>query len=319
MRKARLGNFVATATLLILALTGAQRAEAQAQPAITLAQQSPLFSTASGARCAHEPSLRSTQGAISTFIIFVNQMATSLRLYWIDYKGMRQPYGVLEPYQRRQQQTYVTHPWVLTDGNDKCVAVYMPAAQTKVEYVAGDRAAAPDTAPAKADTDVTSQTQSAAKERLVGVWLGLHEKARFLLGCESGEPVRSYADDTYVGPGARGTWQLRDGRLTETATEVDKELGGDPAQVAKPYVSDVVWQGADTFVKTFSDGARMTFRRCPDTVTAAAAAANMPEEDMEAQRCIWRCLADSKGLPANIVFMRKRRICRTSAPTTRTL
>lgn len=130
-----------------------------------------------------------------------------------------------------------------------------------------------------------------AEEQLVGLWLGLHDRITFPSGCNSGEPMRYASDGSFTGPGVSGTWHLRDGRLTETAREVHEEVGGDPAAIGKHHVSGIAWEGPDEFVKTFPDGSRMTFRRCPELPTRAAA----PEEGMEAQRCIRRCLAGSKG------------------------
>lgn len=106
--------------------------------------------------------------------------------------------------------------------------------------------------------------------RLVGLWLGLQQGVRFPLGCDSGEPVRYSSDGTYTGPGASGTWELQNGRLAEIPRKVDPETG-DPAAVGRRYVSRIVWEGPDRFVRTFPDGARMTFRRCPGAPSPAAA------------------------------------------------
>jgi hypothetical protein len=142
-------------------------------------------------------------------------------------------------------------------------------------------------------------TQAASgQERLVGIWLGLQRGTKFPLACESGEPMRYSADGTFAGPGARGTWQLRDGRLTETATEVDEELGGDPVAIGKPYISDITWKSADAFVKTFSNGSRMTFRRCPGDATAAAAPSSTARRSKAADYLVREQVAeacDGKG------------------------
>lgn len=102
----------------------------------------------------------------------------------------------------------------------------------------------------------------AANGRLVGVWLALQKGVRFPSGCDSGEPVRYSSDGIYTGPGASGTWRLQSDRLTEIAQKVDVGIG-DPAAIGRPFVTRILWEGPDRFVKTFSDGARMTFRRCP--------------------------------------------------------
>lgn len=105
---------------------------------------------------------------------------------------------------------------------------------------------------------------SPAGGELVGLWLGLHGGVGFPLGCDSGEPVRYSSDGTYTGPGATGTWQLEDDRLTEIPKQVDAETG-DPAAIGQPFLSRIAWEGQDRFVRIFSDGGRMAFRRCPST------------------------------------------------------
>jgi hypothetical protein len=81
---------------------------------------------AAGARCAQEDSVRSLQGNASTSITFVNATRGPIRLYWIDYNGRRKFYAEVRPGQRHLQQTYVTHPWVVTNFQEDCLGVYFP-------------------------------------------------------------------------------------------------------------------------------------------------------------------------------------------------
>ncbi|MXQ14100.1 hypothetical protein [Microvirga makkahensis] len=97
--------------------------------------------------------------------------------------------------------------------------------------------------------------------KLRGRWLGLHRRVRFPLGCDSGEPVFYSQDGKYMTEGVIGTWRLQGNRLTETATEIAEP--GEPGAIGRPHVSRIAWEGPDKFVKTFPDGSRMTFRRCP--------------------------------------------------------
>jgi hypothetical protein len=107
-----------------------------------------LFSSlalAAGDQCSEEVGLRSTEGAVSTSIAFTNQMPIALRIYWLNYEGIRQFYGIVGPRQTHRQPTYVTHPWVLTDSNDDCVAVYMPGHEPRQVFVTGESAPLPPT------------------------------------------------------------------------------------------------------------------------------------------------------------------------------
>lgn len=178
--------------------------------------------------------------------------------------------------QSYHQQTYVTHPWVLTDAKGTCVAVFMPAREPRRVVVTAEQAAA-----------VQTDAKQTLDAQLIGGWLALQGGVRFPLGCDSGAPVRYFADGTYAGPGARGTWRLQDDELTEVVTEVDAETGVASVKIGKPYKGRIVWKGTDTFVRTFADGADLTFRRCPSAVTAG--------EDKEVQRCLRRCLTAGKG------------------------
>lgn len=163
--------------------------------------------------------------------------------------------------QSYHQQTYVTHPWVLTDAKGTCVAVFMPAREPRRVVVTAEQAAA-----------VQIDAKQTLDAQLIGGWLALQGGVRFPLGCDSGAPVRYFADGTYAGPGARGTWRLQDGELTEVVTEVDAEAGDASVKIGKPYKGRIVWKGPDTFVRTFADGADLTFCRCPSAEAAAVTA-----------------------------------------------
>jgi uncharacterized caspase-like protein len=76
--------------------------------------------------CSQEHSLRSLEGTTSTAITFVNSSANTIRTYWIDYQGKRKFYASVAPGSSYVQQTYVTHPWVVTNNQEVCLGVYMP-------------------------------------------------------------------------------------------------------------------------------------------------------------------------------------------------
>lgn len=76
--------------------------------------------------CSQEAALKSIDSRNLTAIRFVNETAGTVRIYWLDYESQRVPYAVLPAGQSYRQPTYVTHPWVVTDENDQCLAIFLP-------------------------------------------------------------------------------------------------------------------------------------------------------------------------------------------------
>jgi hypothetical protein len=65
---------------------------------------------------------------------FVNVSGQPRKLYWVNFGGMPQLYGVLQPGQRVLMQTYVAHRWVVTDRSDGCLAgVAIAKESTRIE------------------------------------------------------------------------------------------------------------------------------------------------------------------------------------------
>ncbi len=78
----------------------------------------------------HERRLRSHGGGPETFIDFVNTRRERVAVYWLNYEGRRQRYALLEPGQSYRQQTYVGHPWVVTDERGGALVCFEPARHT---------------------------------------------------------------------------------------------------------------------------------------------------------------------------------------------
>jgi uncharacterized protein (TIGR03437 family) len=76
--------------------------------------------------CSQQSSLRSLEAAVETSIEFINQSSGVRKVYWLDYAGTLTLYGVLNPGESYVQGTFVTHPWVISDANDQCQAIYLP-------------------------------------------------------------------------------------------------------------------------------------------------------------------------------------------------
>lgn len=94
----------------------------------------PLAATA---LCPGEGSSRSLRADQPTALVFVNEASSPedvVSVYWLDYDGNRQHYFDLFPGESRRQETYLTHPWVITfpvpGGGEVCYGVIEPLAQT---------------------------------------------------------------------------------------------------------------------------------------------------------------------------------------------
>ncbi|QLQ38939.1 hypothetical protein [Micromonospora robiginosa] len=77
-----------------------------------------------------ESTLRSRSGGPETFVDFVNARSAPVVVHWLDYGGQRQRYAVLQPGQAYRQQTFLGHPWVVTDERDQALVCFEPAPQT---------------------------------------------------------------------------------------------------------------------------------------------------------------------------------------------
>ena len=83
--------------------------------------------------CHHEAGQRSTASDVSTtitFEIYGENDETQFKIYWLDYDGNRVFYKHVFAGDTYNQQTYLTHPWVVTapipGGGEDCIGVYYP-------------------------------------------------------------------------------------------------------------------------------------------------------------------------------------------------
>ncbi len=77
-----------------------------------------------------ESTLRSSGGGPETFVDFVNARTAPVVVYWLDYDGQRRQYGLLQAGQSYRQQTYVGHPWLVTDERGQALVCFEPARET---------------------------------------------------------------------------------------------------------------------------------------------------------------------------------------------
>jgi hypothetical protein len=77
-----------------------------------------------GARSLHSDSPES--------LSFLNASAQPIKIYWLNFKGQRVFYQMLQPGEVYDQETFLTHPWVVTDENDNGWALFY--APSKVQF-----------------------------------------------------------------------------------------------------------------------------------------------------------------------------------------
>jgi len=93
-----------------------------------------IASTAiAAAKCPGEAGKRSKNGDVSTsikFRVIGENDETQFKVYWLDYNGHRVLYKHAFAGDTWTQQTFMTHPWLITapvpGGGEDCIGVYMP-------------------------------------------------------------------------------------------------------------------------------------------------------------------------------------------------
>lgn len=81
--------------------------------------------------CSAEGSLKSGSGT-SIFVDFVNQRSANINTYWLNGSGIREGYNTVggrngSPIAASghfNQQTFTTHPWLITDSTGACLGIY---------------------------------------------------------------------------------------------------------------------------------------------------------------------------------------------------
>lgn len=89
--------------------------------------------------CANESTYRSTAGDHPAILNVINDTSTTFQLFWRDYDGQRVAYGPVAPNTTTQQNTYLTHPWVIADSAGTCYRfLVMTSLEQSVTIKAGD-------------------------------------------------------------------------------------------------------------------------------------------------------------------------------------
>lgn len=86
--------------------------------------------------CGEEHHLRSIDSATATEVIFFNQSGAVVRTYWLDFQGKRKFRAEIPPGDSFVQQTYVSHPWLITNTATKnCVGIFQPMSDSSIVVI----------------------------------------------------------------------------------------------------------------------------------------------------------------------------------------
>ena len=81
--------------------------------------------------------LRSQNFNTPTSIVFVNDYGKEIVIHWVNYTGQLVFYSFLAPGDHYIQQTYLTHPWLVTDQTTgRAIEGFLPIAREAIALVA---------------------------------------------------------------------------------------------------------------------------------------------------------------------------------------
>ena len=82
--------------------------------------------------------MRSQNSNTPTEITFANKSNATRGVLWIGFDGVPKDYGNIGPGERRTFKTFLTHPWMITDGPGNCIQIDMPIAGGSVVFTGTD-------------------------------------------------------------------------------------------------------------------------------------------------------------------------------------
>ena len=162
----------------------------------------------------------SGQGGDETWITFDNRLNRAVELFWIDGQGQRQPYGVVQAGQRREQHTYARHVWLAVTAPDEPVRVF-EAEEQPATAVLEALPAAP--APPAAATDHPADGRAWGARSPDGTALiFLRDHNLWLYETAGGRETALSNDGTATAPyaAADGWWSPDSRRLAALRTEL---------------------------------------------------------------------------------------------------
>jgi hypothetical protein len=100
--------------------------------------------------CKERTKLRSKNSDTKTKITFTNRSGGTRGILWLDFNGQPKDYANLQNGEEAVFDTFMTHPWMITDGPGNCLQIVMPHPGARVVELSGGKAVKPAaTAPPK--------------------------------------------------------------------------------------------------------------------------------------------------------------------------
>ncbi len=121
--------------------------------------------------CSGEGRIKSSSGT-SIYMDFVNQRGSNVNVYWLDYNTGRVSYRPnLATGQTHNQQTFVTHPWLVTNNSGACIGIYRPvsASNKTITFKANEVVLAGATAPVETGNPDTCVSLGAGSSSLTAI------------------------------------------------------------------------------------------------------------------------------------------------------
>jgi hypothetical protein len=101
------------------------------------------------ASCKDLTKLRSQNSKTPTKLTFINRSGAMRGILWLDFDGLPKDYANLNDREQVTLDTFMTHPWMVTDGPGNCLRIVLPQAGGQVfELGGGSDASIVKTAPA---------------------------------------------------------------------------------------------------------------------------------------------------------------------------
>lgn len=115
--------------------------------------------------CSQQQSLRSLNSNTPAKITFVNKSGMHRGIMWLDFNGQPKDYAALNPGEQVTLDTYLTHPWMATDGPGDCKQIFMPAGAASVADLTGSGAVSEPKASRNDDDGRAKARRAAERER----------------------------------------------------------------------------------------------------------------------------------------------------------